>query len=290
MLRGRRTALATALALAAATAVMAGCGGGSGHALALDPVAAAATKTQNAGAARVRFAMAIGAQGKTVHLRGAGVIDGTSAEMSFRLGSLLGLAGGLPSAAKAQLGHGSLHEIVLEQDGDYVIYVRLGALASQLPGGKPWMKLDFSKLGKAAGVDLSKIMAGSQLQPTDLLSILKAEGAQVRKVGSATIDGTATTRYHVTVDLAKAFQSKGLTSPLLSSIAAQMKTISENVWIGRDGLVRRIALAYTLPVGSSPRLAMTMDLSDYGAHVRIAAPPSSEVFDATQLAQSGIGG
>jgi hypothetical protein len=34
---------------------------------------------------------------------------------------------------------------------------------------------------------------------------------------------------------------------------------------------------------------MTMDLYDYGAHVTIAAPPSSAVFDATQFAQSGLG-
>jgi len=34
---------------------------------------------------------------------------------------------------------------------------------------------------------------------------------------------------------------------------------------------------------------MTMDLSDYGAHVSISAPPSSAVFDATELAQSGLG-
>jgi hypothetical protein len=36
-------------------------------------------------------------------------------------------------------------------------------------------------------------------------------------------------------------------------------------------------------------LAMTMDLFDYGAHVTIAAPPSSDVFDATQFAQQGLG-
>jgi hypothetical protein len=34
---------------------------------------------------------------------------------------------------------------------------------------------------------------------------------------------------------------------------------------------------------------MTMNLFDYGAHVKIAAPPSSDVFDATQFAQQGIG-
>ena len=34
---------------------------------------------------------------------------------------------------------------------------------------------------------------------------------------------------------------------------------------------------------------MTMDLSDYGAHMTVAAPPSSQVFDMTQLAKQGLG-
>jgi hypothetical protein len=286
MLRGPRAAVATVFAIAAAAAVTAGCGGGSGsQALPLDPVAAAATKTQDAGAARVRFTVAVSRQGRTVRLHGAGAIDGTSSEMSFRLGSMAGQLG----PHLAQLAHGTLRDIVLEQGGDYVIYLRLGFLSSQLPGGKQWIELDLSKLGKSAGLDLGKLMSGTQLQPTDLLSMLKAEGAKVHALGSATIDGVATTHYRVTVDIAKALQSKGLTSPLLSGIASKMKTVSQNVWIGKDGLVRRVALHYSLPLEGAPRLAMKMDLFDYGSHVTIAAPPSSQVFDATQFAQQGLG-
>jgi hypothetical protein len=37
------------------------------------------------------------------------------------------------------------------------------------------------------------------------------------------------------------------------------------------------------------RMAMTMSLYDYGAHLSIAAPPSSQVFDATMFAQQGLG-
>jgi hypothetical protein len=37
------------------------------------------------------------------------------------------------------------------------------------------------------------------------------------------------------------------------------------------------------------RMAMTMDLFDYGANLSIAAPPSSQVFDATSFAQQGLG-
>jgi hypothetical protein len=295
MLRGRSAAIAAALAIAAAAAVTAGCGGGStSSALSLDPVAAAATKTQDAGAARIRFALAIGAPlatGKTLRMRGTGAIDGTSAELSFKLGSMLGQMG-LPSSAGslAQLQHATIKEIALEQNGDYVIYMRLGFLSSQLPGGKQWIKLDVSKLGKAAGLDLGKLLSGSQFQPSDLLGMLTSEGAKIQKVGPATVDGVATTHYRVTIDLAKVLQSKGLTSPLLNGITAQMKTANSEVWIGKDGLVRRVRVSYDVPRGYEPMpMAMTMSLYDYGAHLSIAAPPSSQVFDATSFAQQGLG-
>lgn len=228
-------------------------------------------------------------QGQAVRMRGVGAIDGTSSEMSFKLGSLLGQMG-VPSSKLAKLGNASMKAIALEQNGDYVMYLHLGVLSSQIPGGKRWIKLDFSKLGKSAGLDFSKLLSGSQFEPTDLLSMLKGEGATVRKLGAATVDGTATTRYRVTVDLAKALQSKGLTSPLLSAEAAQMKDVSENVWIDKGGLVRRIQMSYGISEGGkSVGMAMTMDIYDYGAHLTIAAPASSDVFDGTQLAQQGIG-
>jgi hypothetical protein len=293
MLRRPWTAVAAVFAIAATAGVTVGCGGGTSSALQLDPVAAAATKTQNAGAAHVRLNMVLHGHGRVLRLRGTGAIDGTSAELSFKLGSLLGHAGipagAVPSGIRAKLRHGSTKEIMLEQNGDYVIYMRLGFLSSQLPGGKQWIKLDLTKLGKSAGLDLSKMMSGSQLQPTDLLSMLEAEGSKVRELGPATVDGAATTQYRVKINMAKALESKGLTGPLLGGVASRMKTVSENVWIGEDGLVRRVTLAYSSPLAGAPRLAMKLDISDYGSHVTIAAPPSSQVFDATQFAQQGLG-
>lgn len=269
-------------ALVAVASVVAGCGGG--HALALDPVAAAATKTQDAGAARIRYSLTFSSpqlQGKTVRLKGIGVIDGTSSEANFELGSGLEQEG-IPAGT-------SITEISVKDGDEFLVYMQLGALAGQIPGGKQWLKLDLSKLGKAAGIDLNQLMSGSQLQPTDLLSMLKTEGGNVRKVGSTTIDGTPTTHFHVTVDLAKALQVKGLTNPMLAGIAAAMPTVPEDVWVGRDGLVRRIKLSFALRhQGKSMSMAMAMDLYDYGADLTVAAPPSSEVFDATELAQQGI--
>jgi len=221
-------------------------------------------------------------------MRGTGAIDGASSKLSFKLGSLLGLAH-MPSAAMTKLAHGLLQEITLEEHGDYVIYVRLGSLlSSQLPGGQQWIKLDLSKLGKSAGLDLSKLLSGSQLQPGDLLSLLKTEGATIHKVGPATVNGAATTHYRVVVDMRA--RLKELSSPLLAGVAEQMPKVPEDVWIGKDGLVRRVRVSFDLPHGGTAvHTAMSMDIYDYGTHVDIAAPPSSQVFDATDLAQQGLG-
>jgi hypothetical protein len=182
-----------------------------------------------------------------------------------------------------------MKEIALEQGGDYVVYLRLGLLASQLPGGQHWIKLDVSKLGKSSGLDFGNLLSGSQLQPSDLLGMLRSEG-KVHKLGSARIDGIATTKYHVIVDVAKAFKAEGLKSPALGTFAAQVPTMPEDVWVGKDGLVRRIRVDYGFAVsGKQVRMRMAIGFSDYGANVTIAAPPSDDVFDVTQLAQSGIG-
>jgi hypothetical protein len=285
MLGGRRAGFPAVCALAAVAGVLTGCGGGGSRAIALDPVAAAAAKTQDAGAARIRYTLAITAPrlpDGTVRINGTGVIDGTSGLANLDLGSAL-QAAGLPAGS-------SIKEIYLRQGDDYVLYVQLGPLASRIPGGKQWLELDLSKLGKSAGIDLNHLMSGSQLQPTDVLSLLKTEGAEVKKVGSEKVAGTPTTHYHVTVDLAKALEAKGLTSPMLAGIAAEMPRIPEDVWIGSDGLVRRIKLAYGLQrQGKSMGMQLSMDIYDYGVDVTIAAPPSNEVFDATQLAQQRLG-
>ena len=124
MLRGRRAALASGLAIAAAAAVSAGCGSATqvqAHALTLDPVSAAATKTQHAGAARVRFSLALKSpqlgQGHALAVRGTGAIDGMSSELTLDLGALLH-SSGLPLGAG---GNGSVKEVFLERNGDYVL-------------------------------------------------------------------------------------------------------------------------------------------------------------------------
>jgi hypothetical protein len=74
---------------------------------------------------------------------------------------------------------------------------------------------------------------------------------------------------------------------MFKGMAGQLKTISASVWVDKDGLVRRVQFGYGVP--GAAHLTMTMNYFDYGANVTIAAPPSGQVFDATQLAQQGFG-
>lgn len=283
MTRGRWAGIAAALAIAAIAAVTGGCGGG-GSALALDPVAAAATKTQQAGAARVRFVVDFSGprtHGQNVKVSGFGAIDGTSSKLTVDLG-------GLAQQSLIPAGAKSLQEVSLEQNGDYVVYVQSSLLSRQLPGGQHWIELNLSKLAQAKGLDLGTLLSGgSQLQPGDVLSMLEAEGAKVQNLGSATIDGAAATHYRVMLDVAKALQATGLKNPQLAHMAAKMQNIPTDVWIGKDGLVRRVHVSFEQTRNGAPvHAGLTMDVFDYGAPVTIAAPPSSDVFDATQLAQS----
>jgi hypothetical protein len=70
-------------------------------------------------------------------------------------------------------------------------------------------------------------------------------------------------------------------------MAAKTPNVPMDVWIGKDGLVRRVQVSLEQTRNGAPvHAGLTMDVYDYGAPVTIAAPPSGDVFDATQLAQS----
>ena len=75
------------------------------------------------------MSMTVNGMGQRFGMHGAGAIDGTSAELNFRLGSMPGLMA-------TQLGHATIKEIVLEQDGDYVIYMQAPTLSSGCPAGR----------------------------------------------------------------------------------------------------------------------------------------------------------
>ena len=279
MTRGRLAGVVVAVA-AAIVAGVAVSGRGTGS-----PVAAAATKSADASTAHIALSLAVQspklAAGKELHVSGSGVVDGASGDVTVRLGSLLG-AVQAPADAPS-----SVRAIVLQQGGDDLAFLHLTPMPA-LAGGKSWVEVDLSKLASAHGLDLGELVAGGNaVMPAQMLDLLRKAGATVTDLGPATVGGTSTTRYRVLLDLAEVAKAAGLPSALVNELGTQAtRQVPVNVWIGTDGLVHRVRVAYTI---EQTHASFTATLSGYGANVSISAPPNADVLDATGLLTS-LGG
>jgi hypothetical protein len=265
---------ATVAATAAAAIALSGCGATRAISGAVDPVAQAATTTAHAPGYRVSATIVATTAGATVHATMAGVID--SAQHTGAFTQHESVAGQSISIAERLSGTS--------------VYMRLPNEAglSRLTGGKPWLKLDFSRTLGAEG------LGGLPTQTTDpsqFLDYLRTVGAKPTKLGTATIDGTQTTHYHVVVDLdnyvklfppsRRAAAARGVSS---MERLIGTHTLPMDAWIDSSNLLRRMSFSFGECVQSQHlNLAMTMNLSGYGPQAVPAAPPSSQTYDITPL-------
>ena len=167
-----------------------------------------------------------------------------------------------------------------------VIYMHSPLLAG---AGKPWIKLDLQKAGKSQGLDLNATMSASSGDPAQMLTYLNAASDSIHRVGTQTVRGVATTRYHVVLDLYKvaAQAPAAQQAAVRRTFAHEVKllgthTMPIDVWIDSSGLVRREQIAIPLKAPSIPAgasMAMTVDLYDFGVPVHVKAPPAADVTD-----------
>jgi hypothetical protein len=245
----------------------------------VDPVASAATKSEAAGGANVALSVGIDSPKGTFNVSANGVVDQGQADITTDLSSILSSAG-LPAA------NGSVELRYLQENGNPVLYVNAPALTAMIPGGKTWVRLDLEQAAKSAGVDLNGMLAQAAQNPADVLDMLKAAGS-VQTVGTETVDGAQTTHYKATIDLAKAAGTVG--GPAQQAVQSLIdqggpSTIPAEVWIGDDGLVRKLTVDETVGSGNdTASVHLNLGLSDYGTAVNVTAPPSDDTLDATGL-------
>ena len=242
-----------------------------GGAVALDPVASAATKTSKVESEKFHIDMTetLG-KGGPLQVSADGVADNAthSLQMTMDLSSIAKLSG-------SQFGTADQWKADLQLDGT-VMYMRLPVLSQVLPGAKPWLKLDLQTLGSKAGVNFSQILQQAESQdPTQALQMLESVG-DVQKVGTAQVGGVDTTEYSGTIDPQKVIAKFPGTG--LEKYSKQLGTqqIPVQVWIGGDGLVRKLHESFA--VGASS-LDMTFSLSDFGTPVTVTPPPADQVTD-----------
>jgi hypothetical protein len=194
----------------------------------------------------------------------------------------------LPGAAGAGAGAASVQHMIF--DG-LTFYMTVPALAHALPGAKKWLKIDVAKLGKVAGIDLGSLAQGSSQDPTQALQYLKAAAGDVTKVGRETVRGEPTTHYTATIDFDKVADAypadrRAAVRRALKQVTrlSGTRTVPMEVWVGDDGLARRLAYAITSDVGGQrAKIDQRIELYDFGTKVDVKIPSARESVDASRL-------
>jgi hypothetical protein len=246
-------------ALAVLPLVLAACGGGSKSgktttASPLSSVESAALKTSQAGGEHLALKATANASGQQVTVDGSGVFD-----TKRHRGSL-----------QVNLNAGALSATLTEVLDGTDLYVRSPLLASSLPKGKTWLKLDLAKAAKSKGFNLSDLTAQDPSQTLEYLRTLKS----VTTVGTETVGGVSTTHYRAQIDVTK----------LSKAAAAQVRAGTYEVWVGDDGYVHRVRVATT----GGAKVVATSDLSDFGSAVSVTVPSTAESYGTTTI--PGVGG
>jgi len=289
----RLRSLAATLSVLLAFLLLAGCGGGGDDegettaavttAAADNAIAVAAEDTRGAGSSKVELTATVPvAPGQDpVELTGAGEFDyeARRGRLTFDFGALLGSLGAGDGATQA--------EILL--DGS-VAYLNLPLLTELLPGGKPWIKVDLDAAAASEGFDLGQLAQAGQNDPSQFFAYLTAADG-VEEVGTETVRGEETTHYRATVDLERAAaQAPPELAEQIQKAVDQIRqtagktTVPVDVWIGDDGLIRRVTFDYSSAETEPPvESTITMELFDFGVDVTVEPPPADQVMDASEL-------
>ncbi len=183
-----------------------------------------------------------------------------------------------------------------------VVYVKLpAALSSKLSsytGGKPWVSVNLAQLASSSAVPGLSSLLNGQTSPTDPAAMLKeleaASTNGIAEVGTATVNGVATTEYKATLDPAKlsnalpAAQRKALSQALAQSVkqfgSAQLPF---DVYIDSAHLIRRLTMNFSPSVqGTTVPLTFEMNFLAYGSQPAPTVPAAGDTDDLTNLLSS----
>jgi hypothetical protein len=240
------------------------------------PVAAAAAKTADLPGARIAGSGTVTGNGMTMNMQMTGAFNAETNRSTMQMDMQSSVA--LPPGA-------GITPMTAVQDGA-TMYMTAPMFAGQLPDGKSWMKLDLSEV-----VDESLIEQQNSMDARSVLTQLESAGA-VTEVGTERVRGAKTTRYTASVDSAtQAEAAREAGDDLAAEILEQNPGVStSDVWIDKEGYVRRVAtvVPFAAVGGPGAEMSMTMDFFDFGVEPTIEPPSDEEAFDATEMAIEGM--
>ena len=159
---------------------------------------------------------------------------------------------------------------------DSTMYVNLGA-ASQ----SKFAKIDFNDSSNPLAQQLSKAVESAD--PLASLKALRNGLTSFQRVGTANIDGLATTQYRMDIDTDTFLTAQGL-GDVPQQLAGKLpKTIRYDLWIDNDNLLRQMTAAM------GDLVQVTLEMTDWGKPVKITAPPPGQITKTDPFASLSTG-
>lgn len=154
------------------------------------------------------------------------------------------------------------------------VYMKLASLQQML--GKPWVKISFASLKSSSGANFAPLIRQMQANNPLAYTQMLPAASNVRKVGTATIGGVATTEYTGSLDPVKAVTRmdpslQKMMGPLMQSLGITTDTF--RIWVDGQNQVRKLS-----QVQSGPRYHVTsvMTVTSINQPVSVQVPPASQ--------------
>ncbi|HEV7525341.1 MAG TPA: hypothetical protein VGP92_10260 [Acidimicrobiia bacterium] len=162
-----------------------------------------------------------------------------------------------------------------------VVYTTMPARvlrAGGVPAPVRWLSLDPRHVSASQPAALSQ--SQSQADPAGQLGFLAAISDDVRRIGPEAVRGVPATHYAATIDLGAAARGTPPGVAAARKLAqlgafAGTRRPAVDVWLDADGRARRVVVAVAMSSGQTMRIQG--DFYAFGAPLRVAAPPQSEV-------------
>jgi hypothetical protein len=281
---GARAGIVPATLVALCAAIATGCS--SRDVISLDTVANAAVKTEDVGTARVTFEGSVTFNhdhAQRFEFKGHGIADWRT--NSAKMTAVYKFPDPIQEFIRQAFGGPPSADLILDGREGIVLYMRFPFLKEQMPPGKTWLKADIVEMGKAYGLDLDRMKETKQSDPGQMLAYLKS-AVGVRKIGSDLVRREVTTHYSTVVKAETIVE--GVPPDQQEAMRKFLrlmgiKTYPVDIWVDRDGLVRKLAieLEYKQPHGEYVKMKLSEEYYDFGVEANIEAPPAKRVIDVT---------
>lgn len=161
----------------------------------------------------------------------------------------------------------------------------------QVPGNKPWVKIDQQKVAEAQyGARAAEMKDNPPPDPASILVYLRG-ATEAKATGTQEVRGTQATRYTTKINIDQAVKGAG---PQAEAQAKQLEqqigthTLSMPVWLDAQNRVRRLQVSVTPAASGAAKpqaqggITLSEDFYDYGKPVQVQAPAQDETADVTQ--------